>query len=135
MKKTIALYALIVAALVAAPALVRAEDSPTKKPATAEAEAGAPAKKHGVPFRGTVSAVDAKAMTVKLASRTFSVTSETKITKEGKPAVFADITVGERITGQYKKDSTGKLEATIIHIGGKAEKTDGKKKAADADKN
>jgi hypothetical protein len=133
MKKPIALYALIVAALMAAPALVRAEDSPAKKPAAAEA--GAPAKKHGVPFRGTVSAVDAKAMTVKLASRTFTVTSETKITKEGKPAVFADITVGEKITGQYKKDSAGKLEATIIHIGGKAEKTDGKKKAAPADKN
>jgi hypothetical protein len=133
MKKPIALYALIVAALVAAPALVRAEDSPAKKPAAAEA--GAPAKKHGVPFRGTVSAVDAKAMTVKLASRTFTVTSETKITKEGKPAVFADITVGERITGQYKKDSAGKLEATIIHISGKVEKSAGKKKAAPADKN
>ena len=133
MKKSIALYALAVAALVAAPALVRAEDSPAPKPA---AESGAPAKKHGgTPFHGKVSAVDATAMTVKLTSQTLNVTSETKILKAGKPATFADITAGEIIAGQYKKDSAGKLDATVIHIGDKAEKPDSKKKAAPADKN
>ncbi len=132
MKKQIALYA-IVAAFMAAPALVRAEDSPVKKPAAAES--GAPAKKHVAPFHGKVSAVDATAMTVKLASQTINVTSETKITKEGKPATFADITVGEKISGQYKKDSAGKLNATVIHIGDKGEPAEGKKKAASTDKN
>ena len=131
MKKHIALYAILAAALIAAPALVRAEDSPAKKPAAAES--GAPAKKHVVPFHGKVSAVDATAMTVAIAKRTFNVTSETKIMKEGKPAIFADIAVGEKITGQYKKDAAGKLDAVSIYIGGKAEKTGGKKKAAKTD--
>ncbi len=133
MKKQIALYAIVAAAFMAAPALVRAEDSPAKK--TAAAESGAPAKKHVVPFHGKVSAVDATAMTVKLTTQTLNITSETKITKEGKPATFADITVGEKITGQYKKDSAGKLDATVIHIGDKGAPTEGKKKAASTEKN
>ena len=133
MKKQIALYAIVAAAFMAAPALVRAEDSPAKKPAAAES--GAPAKKHVVPFHGKVSAVDATAMTVKLTTQTLNITSETKITKEGKPATFADITVGEKITGQYKKDSAGKLDATVIHIGAKSEPAEGKKKAASTEKN
>jgi len=130
MKKHLALYAILAAALIAAPALVRAEDSPAKKPA---AEAATPAKKHGVPFHGKVTAVDATAMTVTLAGRTLNVTSETKIKKAGKPATFEDITVGEKITGQYKKNTAGKMDATVIYIGGKMEKAGGKKKAAKTD--
>lgn len=133
MKKQIALYAIVASAFMVAPALVQAEDSPAKKPAAAES--GAPAKKHVVPFHGKVSAVDATAMTVTLAKHTLTVTSETKIMKEGKPATFADITEGEKITGQYKKDAAGKLNATVIHIGGKGEKAPGKKKQTPADKN
>ena len=130
MKKQIALFALVAAALIAAPAVVRAEDKPAK-PETAES--GTPkAKKHGaLPFHGSVTAVDTTANTVTLASQTYNITSETKIMKEGKPATLADITVGEKITGQYKKDDAGKLDAKIIHIGGKGEKGAGKKKKAE----
>lgn len=136
MKKQIALFAIVAAALVAAPAVVRAEDKPAKKPEAAES--GAPAKKKGVlPFHGKVSAVDTAAMTVTLTSQTFKISSETKILKQGKPATLADITVGEKITGQYKKDEAGTLNATVIHIGGKGDKGDkgeGKKKADKTEK-
>ena len=125
MKKQIALYAIVATALIAVPAAVRAQDNPAKPEATEPS--APPAKKHtAVPFHGKVSAVDTTAMTVTLSNQTLNVTSETKILKEGKPATLADITVGEKLTGQYKKDPAGKLDATVIHIGGKSEK---KKKA------
>lgn len=135
MKKQIALYAIIAAALIAAPATMRAEDKPAKKPEAAEA--GAPSvKKHGLPFHGKVAAVDATAMTVTVGKLTINVTSETKIAKEGKPATLADIKVGEVITGHYQKDDAGKLNASVIHIGGKGEgKGENKKKAEKAEKN
>ena len=125
MKKQIALFAIVAVALITAPAAVKAQDKPTKKSETAES--GAPTKKKGaLPFHGKVSAVDAAAMTVTLTSQTFKISSETKILKEGKPATFADITVGEKISGQYKKDEAGKLDATVIHIGGKPDTSDAK---------
>ena len=132
MKKQIALYAIIAAALIAAPAALRAEDKPANKPESTEAAAPA-AKKHGGPFHGKVTAVDAAAMTVTIKTQTINVTSETKITKDNKPATMADITVGEVVSGAYKKDAAGKLNATVIHIG---EKGGGKKqKAEKAEKN
>ncbi|HEY2329748.1 MAG TPA: hypothetical protein VGI63_08040 [Verrucomicrobiae bacterium] len=110
MKKQVALYAIVAAALVAAPAAARAEDSATNKPA-----ALAP-KKHGGPFHGKVTAVDATAMTMTIKELTLNITSETKITKEGKPATLSDITVGESVGGTYRKNAEGKLNATVIRI-------------------
>jgi hypothetical protein len=126
MKKYIAVYAIVAAALVAAPAIVRAEDNP-HKPSAAESHKAA--KKHGLPFHGKVTAVDATAMTVTVGKMTINVTSETKISKEGKPAAFSDITVGEKISGAYQKDDAGKMTASVIHIGGG--KAEGKKKKAE----
>jgi hypothetical protein len=131
MKKQIALYAIIAAALIAAPATIRAEDKPANTPEAAEAGAPKKAKKNGIPFHGKVSAVDATAMTLTLTSQTIHITSETKIVKQGQPATLADITVGENITGQYLKDDAGKLNAKVIHIGGKGDKGEGKKKKAE----
>lgn len=119
MKKQIALFALVAAALIAAPSVVLAQGDSTNTPSATPPGA----KKHGaVPFKGKVSAVDTAAMTVTLATQTLTITSDTKIMKDGKPATLADITVGEKITGQYKKGEAGKLDATVIHIGGKAKK-------------
>ena len=126
MKKHITLFAIIVAALVAAPASLRAEDKPAKPEASQSAE-HAPKKKGVVPFHGKVAAVDATAATVSAGSRTFNITSETKITKNGKPATLADISVGEKIGGAYKKTEAGKLNAVSIRIGEKPEKAEGKK--------
>ncbi len=129
MKKQIVLFAIVAATLITVPATVRAEDKPATPGA---AEAGTPKpKKNVVPFKGNVSAVDATAKTVTLASQTLTVTSETKIMKGGQPATFADITVGEKVTGQYKKDDAGTLHATVIYIGGKPDTGADKKKKAD----
>ena len=51
------------------------------------------------------------------------VTSDTKITKDGQPARFADITAGATVSGAYKKDADGKLTATTVRIGEKKKKT------------
>jgi hypothetical protein len=117
MKNNIAkltLFSLVAAALVALPTVSRADNS-TNAPAAA---APAP-KKNGAPFHGKVASVDATATTFTVGSLTIAVTSETKITKAGQPATFADITVGELVGGAYKKDAAGKLNATTIRIGGK----------------
>lgn len=104
--------AVMAAALIAAPAITRAQDS-TNAPA---AQTPAP-KKHGLPFHGKVASVDATAMTFTVGTMTIGITSATKISKDGKPAVFADITAGENVSGSYKKDEAGKLSATSVRVG------------------
>ena len=110
MKKTIALFALLVGALVAMPSLSPAQDS---APAAAS-------KKTAI--HGKVAAVDAAAKTITVGAKTYSVTADTKISKEGEAATFADLTVGAAVTGTFKKDSDGKLTATAIKIGAKKKK-------------
>jgi hypothetical protein len=123
-----------VAAILAMPASSRAQDTtnapvavPVAPPATAPTP---PVKKHStkpatLPFHGTVTEVDTNAMTLTVAKRTFEMTSETTITKDGKPAVLADGVVGEPVRGAYKKNADGKLDAVTVRFGGNAE---GKKK-------
>jgi hypothetical protein len=102
--------ACIATALVATPAISRAEDSTNTPAAT-------PAKKHALPFKGKVASVDAAAMTFTVGTMTIGITSTTKITKDGQPAVFSDITTGETVRGSYKKDDAGKLTASLVRIG------------------
>ncbi len=111
---SIACCAFIAAALAATPAISRAADS-TNAPA---AETPVPKKPHGLPYHGKVAAVDANAMTFTVANTTYAITSATKITKEGKPAVFSDITVGAAVHGYCLKDDAGKATATLVRIGG-----------------
>jgi hypothetical protein len=106
----ITVLGLLAAALIALPALSRAEDAGTNAPAK-------PGKHAGLVFRGKVSAIDTKAMTLTVETRTFAVTSDTKITKDGKPATLADGVVGEPVGGAYTKTGDGKLNATTIHFG------------------
>jgi hypothetical protein len=112
---TLSLFA---AAIIAAPALSRAQDTSTNAPAVS-----AQKHRHGAPFHGTVSAVDANAMTLTVGKLTVQVTSETKIIKDGKPATLADGVVGEPVRGYYKKDADGKLSATTVHFGSKKKET------------
>jgi hypothetical protein len=72
-----------------------------------------------------LTAVDTNAMTLTVEKRTFSMTSETIITKDGKPAVLADGVAGEQVRGAYKKNEDGKLDAVTVRFGGA---TEGKKK-------
>jgi hypothetical protein len=136
MKKHIAklsMLTLCAAAVLAVPALSRAQDTTNTPAAAAMPPAAAtppaatptpPVKKHSAksttqPFHGTLTAVDTNAMTLTVESRTFDMTSETTVTKDGKPAVLADGVVGDLVRGSYKKDADGKLSAITIHFGGK----------------
>jgi len=114
---TLSLFA---TAIIAAPVLSRAQNNTTNPPAApAQTEPAKPKKHESVPFHGTVSAVDTKAMTLTVGKRTFEVTSDTKITKDGKPAILSDIAVGDKVGGAYKKTDDGTLAATTIHDGKK----------------
>ena len=122
MKKQIALFSLVTAALIAVPAINFAQDATTPPAASA--------KKHaGQTFTGKITAVDTTANTVTVAaadgSLTLNVTSTTKITKDKNSATLADFAVGDQVAGAYKKDGD-KLNATVLH-NGKA----GKKKKAE----
>ena len=129
MKKQIARLALptlFAAALLAAPASSRAQAATNAPPAAP------PAKKHTatpsaiVTFRGTLTAVDTNAMTLTVEKRTFNMTSATIVTKDDKPAVLADGVVGAPVSGAYRKNADGKLDAVSIRFGGTA--SDKKKK-------
>src|SRR5262245_1643964 len=90
------------------------------KPAPAEkgekGEKGEKKTKH-LPFHGKVDAVDKNAKTLKVGERTFHVTSTTKITKAGKPAILEDAGVGEEVAGSYHEGEEGKLEVMSLRIG------------------
>jgi len=133
MKKTIlkiTLLSLFAAALVAAPLAARAQVTTNTTAATAT---GKKAKKTAsLPFTGKVAAVDTNSMTLTVGKRTFDVTSETKITKNGQPATLADGVVGETASGSYKKATDGKLGATTVTFTTKAETKKKKKTAAES---
>jgi hypothetical protein len=125
MMKNILKISLFIAAIVAAPALSRAQDTTTNAPAVAPDQAApAPAKlkKQGFVFRGTVSAIDTNTMTLTVETRTFDITSDTKIMKDGQPATLGDGVVGEPVSGAYKKGGDGKLNATSVRFGAKKKK-------------
>ena len=113
----ITLFSLVTAALVAMPAVSRAADSTNPPAATTPAP-----KKNGLPFHGKVVGVDAAATTFTVGTLTIAVSSATKITKAGQPATFADIKADETVSGAYKKDDAGKLNATVVKIGEKKKK-------------
>jgi hypothetical protein len=138
--KIIAL-SLFAAAMVATPATVRAQDAATNAPAlmdqTSTQITNAPVKKHKkhdrTTFSGKLTAVDTNAMTLTVGERTFEITSETIITKAGEPATLSDGATGETANVAFKKSTDGKLTATSIHFGAKAEGEKKKKKKANPD--
>lgn len=116
-----------------APASSLAQNQKPKPTAagTEKKEAPAGEKKQGVtPFRGKVDAVDKNAKTVRVGSRTFQITSETKIVKMGKPATLEDAVVGEEVGGSYRTGDDGKLNATMVRFGAKPEEKAAAGKAA-----
>jgi hypothetical protein len=117
MKSKITLLGLIAAGLVAFPALSHSQDaasSSTTAPAAAKTN-------HGEPFHGTVDALDTNEMTLTVGSRTFQITSETRIMKDDKPAILSDGVVGQPVTGYYKSDGGGAaLDASSVYFGAHA---------------
>jgi hypothetical protein len=114
-------YTLLAAAMVGAPAWLRAADADTNAPATSAASG--PTK-----FYGKVSAVDATAKTFTVGDDTYAIDGESEMTKNGKAATLADVVVGDPARGSYTKGSDGKLEVTKVRFG-KAGKGGKKKKA------
>jgi len=122
MRNSFVLALLTVAILFTGPATRAAEgakDTPSQTPKSER-------KQKQIPFRGKVGAVDKTAKTVTLEgkekSRTFQITSATKITQDGKPAVIDDIIVGQTVGGSAKQTAAGKWEVVTLNIGAKAGK-------------
>jgi hypothetical protein len=145
MKKTIlkiTAVCVFAAALATLPTIVHAQDAiSTNAPAvvdqTSTQTTNAPVKKHKKHdrsvFNGTLTAVDTNAMTLTVGERTFEITSETTITKTGEPATLSDGVTGETANVAFKKGADGKLTATSIHFGAKAEGEKKKKKKVNPD--
>jgi hypothetical protein len=116
---------LILAATVAVgsfalPAGAAAEAKPTTPKAAAAPKETDPAKL--TTFRGGIASVDSIAKSVTVTnragpSRTFVVTSTTKIMSGGKPAVFQDAKPGEEAGGSYRTTADGKLELATLRVG------------------
>lgn len=114
MKKMLSLCLIAACAAIAAPRLGAAD----KKPAPAEAKKAVKAKI--IPFTGKLTAVDKQAKTITVGERVFQITSETRISKAGKPAILEDGVVGEEVAGAYRSAAGDKLEATTVRFGAKA---------------
>jgi hypothetical protein len=86
-------------------------------------------KKAGHPFRGKLAAVDKTTKTIKVGESIYQVTSQTKITKAGKPATLDDGVVGEEVAGYARPTDDGKMVASSVRFGPKPEaaSTDKKK--------
>lgn len=89
-------------------------------------------KRH--PFVGKVSAIDTQSMTVTLAGkekpRVIRITSDTRITKNGKPAMLKEGAVGDEAAGQAVKAADGGEQATSLRFGPKPGAKEGEKAPA-----
>jgi hypothetical protein len=109
---------LLAAAIAALPAQLLAQTTTNAAPAKKSA---ATKKKAGHPFHGKLAAIDKVAKTLKVGESVYQITSETKITKAGKPATLEDGVVGENVSGYAKPAADGKMVATSVHFSAKAE--------------
>ena len=80
---------------------------------------------------GKVLNVDTNAMTLTIGKRTFDITSETRITKGGQPAILSDIAVDDKVGVSYKK-AGDKFNATTISDGKKSENPMAKRRTSAA---
>jgi Domain of unknown function (DUF5666) len=106
-----------------------------KKPAGEKKETSKSEKKQSSgPFRGKLAELDKTAKTITVGTRTFQITSATKIFKAGKPATLEDGVVGEIVSGGFKTAEDGKLVATKVTFGPAAPEKSGEKKKEKSDK-
>jgi hypothetical protein len=126
MRKYTAKIALIglIAAGIAAPLLLSAQDASTNATDTAAAPATPHKHKHGVLFHGTVDSLDTNAMTLTVGGLTFDITPKTKFTSNGEPATLADGVLGEKVSGFYRTNKDGALNAMVVHFGAHKKKAD-----------
>ena len=103
----------LAAVMMAVPLAVRAADKAPDAPKTER-------KARSLPFNGKVGAVDKTAKTItlegKARQRVFQVTSETRISKDKKPAVLDDVQVGDRVGGSARENADGKMELVSLNV-------------------
>ena len=124
-------FGLLAAALAGSPAqlLAQTTNNPTAtKKATVTKKDAATKSKAAHPFHGKLAEVDKIAKTIKVGESVYQITSATKITKDGKPATLEDGVVGEPVSGYVKPTEDGKMPATTLHFGAKADDKGGSKK-------
>ena len=98
--------------------LIAAFAAVTTLPARA-ADDAKPAAPRATPFRGKIDSVDKQAKTFKINDRTFNITADTKIVKDGKPATSEDVAAGQDVAGQYREGADKKLNVVGLRIGGR----------------
>jgi hypothetical protein len=116
---TPALVAILGLALAGAPVTAQAQTSTNSAPLTAAA-ASTPAKvtkTAKIPYKGSITAIDATSVTVasKDKTLTMALAPTTTFQKDGKKATLADFAVGDKVTGSYTKDATGAMTAHSLH--------------------
>lgn len=79
--------------------------------------AGRSGSESGATFSGKVSKVDRTADTVTIGSQTYQIIASSRLMKDDKSINLADIKVGDKLTGQYKKSQEGKMEVLTAHVG------------------
>ena len=124
-------FGLLATALAGSPAqlLAQTTNNPTAtKKATVTKKDAATKSKAAHPFHGKLAEVDKIAKTIKVGESVYQITSATKITKDGKPATLEDGVVGEPVSGYVKPTEDGKMPATTLHFGAKADDKGGSKK-------
>ena len=86
----------------------------------------APAKPKSKTTTAVVDKVDNDAKTIALKGhdKPFGITSKTKISKDGQPALLSDIVAGDKVTIRAKDDASGNPVATSIRVGKAKAKTD-----------
>ena len=122
---------LLAAAIASLPVQLLAQSTNNTAPAskaTADKKEAKAKKKGAHPFHGKLAAVDKSAKTIKVGESVYQITSDTKMPKAGKPATLADGVVGEHVTGHAKPADDGKMVATSVYFGTKADQKDSDKK-------
>ncbi len=77
-------------------------------------------KERKMPFNGKIVSVDKSAKSLVIGKRTFHVTAQSEITKQGKAATLDDAQIGEMAGGSFV-DKEGKLEIVKVRFGPKPE--------------
>jgi hypothetical protein len=120
--RTPTLVVIMAALMMTAPARSLAEDpATTNSPTTPSTPATpvAPSKSKAIPFHGKLASADKVAKTILLegpTQRVIEITSQTRIMKNGKPAILEDATAGDNVSGSYVKTPEGKLSAKTVRF-------------------
>lgn len=120
MKRIFAIWTLAVLLGCAATALLAGEGSTAKPQAPSgerRSETATQARNRPRPLTGRIAEVDQVHKTIKVGNSVVHVTSETRITKDGKPAILEDAKVGDEVGISYVRDETGRMVARSVRIG------------------